>query len=110
VGIQPIDAVSTPAASTLDRRTTFHALLLATSVVMFALPASIDAGRKSNKKGKKKARQLCQRQSEQCITDFEEVCDVTDDPEACLQAFTNCCAEFAECSVAGFFTCASTPA
>jgi hypothetical protein len=67
-------------------------------------PVTADAKKRNgNKKAAKKAKQKCQSQVEQCVSNTASLCNGGD--AACLAKTELCCAFFGSCDLSGWIAC-----
>lgn len=93
------------AAEAVSRRSSLLTLGAAALAAGLAPPLGV-AARKS---AAKKARKKCQRQSEQCRTFYQELCEENDCDEEAVEDILQCCADFKTCNAAAFLDCLFTP-
>jgi hypothetical protein len=61
------------------------------------------------RKRKKQAARRCKQQGGPCRTFVAEGCALTEDPQACEEAFFPCCAHFERCNAGAGLTCIQGP-
>ena len=98
------DALTRHAAHAVSRRHSLLTLGGAAVASAVTVPSVIQAGQTA-KRAKKRKRQKCRRQIDQCLDALTEVCE---GEESCINNFDHCCPLLADCKAGAALDCLFT--
>jgi hypothetical protein len=98
-------ALTHHAAAAVSRRRS----LLTLGGAALASGLTTPRGGEAKKSAAKKARKKCKRQSEQCRTFYQELCEENDCDEEAVEEILQCCAGFKTCNAGAFLDCLFAP-